>query len=142
MGEEQLKEYWQAYTDAWKLLKNHEKVTAKHISQMISKYNNGIFNRLFCLVVWQEIKRKRSGKNLMKPEQYKNAFSDAWKLFHKFSCPCDSEEYWDNLVNEIRDIAIMYENNVFICNLLVHTTLEEIESIWRRQKTKAHSNLN
>lgn len=133
MGEEQLKEYWQAYTDAWKLLKNHEKVTDQHIVKMIQMHENSIFSRLYCLFVRQEIKKMRSGVS-PKLEQYKNALSDAWKLFHKFSCPCDSEEFWDKLVSEIRDIAIRYENSEFIYNLLVHTTLEEIESIWRRQK--------
>lgn len=33
MKEDQLRKYWAAYTDAWKLMKNYERITEQHISQ-------------------------------------------------------------------------------------------------------------
>lgn len=33
MSEEQLKRYWQAYTDAWMLMKNWKKVTKEHLEE-------------------------------------------------------------------------------------------------------------
>lgn len=53
MSEEQLKRYWQAYTDAWMLMKNCKKVTKKHIEVMLWKHDIGVMRRLFCLAVWQ-----------------------------------------------------------------------------------------
>ena len=135
MNDEQLKAYWYpAYTDALKLLKNYRQVTEQHIAQTIKKYGNGVFNRLFCLVVWQEIKRIRAGEPSLKYELYSNAIADTWRLFKAYSDPNDSEQYWDDLVSGIHGIFAKYGHGRFIVDLLVHVTLEEIERIWREQK--------
>ena len=41
-------------------MKNSQMVNPGHVAQMIKKHENPIMSRLFCLVVWQEIKRIRS----------------------------------------------------------------------------------
>lgn len=134
MEEVELKKYWMAYTEAWKLLKNNQNVTEKHICELVKKSENTVFNRLFCLVVWKEINRIRNGKGVMRPEQYKKAIDDAWHLFKRYSDPNDTEAYWDELVCDIKEIGEEFNNCSFISDLLVHVTLEEIERIWRAKK--------
>lgn len=134
MNEEQLKKYWSAYTDAWRLLKNHEHVTEQHIGQMIKKYSDTVFNRLFCLVVWQEIKRIRAKDIVFEATQYCKAFDTVWHLFKDYSEPDDSEKYWEKLVCKMQQIGDDFKQSRFIRDLLTFVTLEEIERLWREQK--------
>ena len=136
MEENQLRKYWSAYTDAWKLMKNHQMVKSEHVAQMLKKHENPIMGRLFCLVVWQEIRRIKSGGNPLQNKQYEDCLTGAWKLFKQYSEPNDTEEYWNGLVDMIGAISSEYKNCSFITNLLIHVTLEEIERIWRVGKQK------
>ena len=101
MEENQLRKYWSAYTDAWKLMKNRQMVEAEHVAQMIKKHESPVMKRLFCLVVWQEIKRIKSGGTPLRDKQYEECLTGAWKLFKKYSEPNDTDEYWDDLVDTI-----------------------------------------
>ena len=135
MDDDQLRSFWYpAYTDALKLLKNYPQVTEQHIAQMVKKYGDTVFNRLFCLIAWQEIKRIRNGNPYMASDQYAELITDAWKLFKKYSDPNDSEEFWENLVSEMHSVYEKYQKNQLCLELLVYVTLEEIERIWRSKK--------
>lgn len=131
MSEEHLKKYWSAYMAAWKLMKSYEMVTEQHISQMMEIHNNTVFNRLFCLAIWQEIKRIRSGGIPLESKQYQDALNDVWHMFKAFSDPTDTEQYWNDLVNDISRISEKFGNSYFILNLLVYVTLEELERIYK-----------
>ena len=131
MSEEQLKRYWQAYTDAWMLMKNCKKVTKKHIEEMLWKHDIGVMRRLFCLAVWQEIKRVKAGGEPLLEKDCQRAFTYTWKLFKQYSEPNDSDEYWDGLIDGIKDLGKEFGESQFIKNLLIHVLLEEIERIYR-----------
>lgn len=136
MEENQLRKYWSAYTDAWKLMKNRQMVEPEHVAQMIKKHENHVMKRVFCLVVWQELKRIKSGGTPLQDKQYEECLTGAWKLFKQYSCPNDTEEYWNGLVDIIGAMSKQYDNCSFISNLLIHVTLEEIERIWRTGNQK------
>jgi hypothetical protein len=136
MEERDLRKYWSAYTDAWKLMKNRQMVKHEHVAQMINKQGNPVMSRLFCLVVWQEIKRIKSGGTSLQDKQYEECLTRAWKLFKQYSEPNDTEEYWNGLVDMIGTMSKEYGNCSFISNLLIHVTLEELERIWRAGKQK------
>ena len=133
MSEEQLKRYWQAYTDAWMLMKNCKKVTKKHIEVMLWKHDIGVMRRLFCLAVWQEIKRVKAGGEPLLEKDCQRAFTYTWKLFKQYSEPNDSDEYWDSLIDGIKDLGKEFGESQFIKNLLIHVLLEEIERIYREK---------
>lgn len=133
MSEEQLKRYWQAYTDAWMLMKNCKKVTKKHIEEMLWKHDIGVMRRLFCLAVWQEIKRVKAGGEPLLKKDCQRAFTYTWKLFKQYSEPNDSDEYWDGLIDGIKDLGKEFGESQFIKNLLIHVLLEEIERIYREK---------
>lgn len=131
MNEEKLRIYWQAYTDGWLLIKNHERVQKKDISDMIRKHSVGYMNRIFCLVVWQEIKNPQ---NMLPLDKYQAAFTGAWKIFCKYVVPNDSDVVCNALFDEINALADRYDRNQFIRNLLIYVTLEEIDRNWRESK--------
>ncbi len=133
MSEEQLKRYWQAYTDAWMLMKNCKKVTKKHIEVMLWKHDIGVMRRLFCLAVWQEIKRVKAGGEPLLEKDCQRAFTYTWKLFKQYSEPDDSDKYWDGLIDGIKDLGKEFGESQFIKNLLIHVLLEEIERIYREK---------
>lgn len=133
MGEEQLKRYWQSYSDAWLLMKNWKQVTARHVAEMVAKHDVGIINRLFCLMIWNEIKRIKEGGEPLPEKDYQRAFICAWKLFKQYSAPNDSDEYWDGLVDGIKDLCKEFGEIQFIKNLLIHISLEEIERIYKEK---------
>ena len=133
MSKEQLKMYWQAYTDAWMLMKNWKKVTKKHIEEMLSKHDIGVMRRLFCLAVWHEIKRVKAGGEPLPEKNYQRAFTCTWKLFKQYSEPNGSDEYWDGLIDGIKDLGMEFGESQFIKNLLIHVLLEEIERIYREK---------
>lgn len=133
MSEEQLKRYWQAYTDAWMLMKNWKKVMKEHIEEMLWKHDIGVMRRLFCLAVWQEIKRVKAGGEPLLEKDCQRAFTYTWKLFKQYSEPNDSDEYWDGLIDGIKDLGKEFGESQFIKNLLIHVLLEEIERIYREK---------
>jgi len=138
MTEKELKEYWYAaYAKALVMLQHPEKVTEKEIAACIRQAGKGVFNRLFCLVVWQEVKREKAGKRSLPKEQYKAAITDIWRLFKQYSNGDGSDAYWDNLVNDLCEIIERYQDCMFIIDLAVNVTLEAIEDIWCRKEGKA-----
>lgn len=133
MDEKQLQKYWLVYTDAWYLIKNRDRVRETHVAEMVKKHDIGVMNRLFCLVVWQEIKRINNGGIPLEDSKYQAAFTGAWRIFKKYSVPDDTDEFWMGLTREINILGLEYQNSQFIRNLLVHVTLEEIERIERNE---------
>ncbi|MCB6343690.1 hypothetical protein [Enterocloster lavalensis] len=131
MDEKQLQKYWQAYTDAWRLIKNRDRVRETHVAEMVKKHDIGVMYRLFCLVVWQEIKRINNGGIPLEDSKYQEAFTSVWKIFKKYCNPDDSDVFWYGLVREINDVGKLFKGTQFIRNMLVNVTLEEIERIWR-----------
>lgn len=89
--------------------------------------------RLFCLAVWQEIKRVRAGGEPLLEKDYQRAFTYTWKLFKQYSEPDDSDKYWDGLIDGIKDLGKEFGESQFIKNLLIHVLLEEIERIYREK---------
>lgn len=136
MTENEIQKYRSAYTDAWTLMKNYQMVKPDHIAQMIKKHENPVMRRLFCLVVWQEVKRIKAGGSPLSDKQYEECLVKTWKLFKQYSEPNDTEEYWDGLVGMIGTISKEYDNCSFATNLLIHVILEELERIWRAGKQK------
>lgn len=137
MDERQLKVYWKVYTDAWTLIKNHEKVQNAHITDMIKSHSIGVMNRMFCLVVRQELLHK---ENILQMKEYQIAFTEAWKIFKKYSEPPeDDDEFWEALVQEVKALGQQFNECRLIHNLLVSVTLEEIERIWKEKiKLEVH----
>lgn len=137
MNEKELKAYWYpAYNDALNLLKNYEQVTEQYIAKAVLKYGNTVFNRLFCLAVWQEIKRLKRGNSSLNLQEYSKAIADVWMMFKEFSEVEDTEQYWDNLMGRIIQISQKYGQCRFILDLLIHVTLEEIERIWTQKEAR------
>ena len=138
MTEKELKEYWYAaYARALVMLQHPERVTEKEIAACIRQAGKGVFNRLFCLVVWQEVKREKAGECSLSKEQYKAAITDVWRLFKQYSGVDGSGAYWDNLVNDLCKVIERYQGRMFIIDLAVNVTLEAIEDIWCRKEGKA-----
>lgn len=100
---------------------------------MRSKHDIGVMRRLFCLAVWQEIKRVKAGGEPLLEKDYQRAFAYTWKLFKQYSEPNDTDEYWDGLIDGIKDLGKKFGESQFIKNLLIHVTLEEIERIYREK---------
>lgn len=133
MDERQLKVYWKAYTDAWALIKNNERVQNVHITNMIKLHSIGVMNRMFCLVVRQELLHK---EHMLQMKDYQIAFTEAWKIFKKYSDPpVDNDAFWEDLVQDVKELGQQFNECQFIHNLLVSVMLEEIERI-RREKYK------
>lgn len=133
MNEDQLKKYWKAYTDAWRLIKNRDRVQKTHVAEMVKRHDIGIINRLFCLVVWQEIERINKDGIPLEDSKYQAAFIAAWRIFKKYSAPDDTDEFWMGLIEELNMLRLEYHNSQFIRNLLIQVTLEEIERIERNE---------
>lgn len=135
MPEKELKEYWYAaYAKALGMLQHPEKVTEKEIATCIRKTGSSVFNRLFCLAVWQEVKRIRARKPSMPHERYKDAITDIWRIFRCYSKGDGSKVYWDKLVNELCMIICRYQHCTFIKDLAIFVTLETIKDIWKKKE--------
>lgn len=134
MDETNLKKYWRAYTDAWGLMKNYCIVNQEHIASKVQQQNIYNMKRLYCLVVWSEIKRINEGGEPLEKEQYRKAFTSAWHLFKEFSNPNDNDLFWETLVEQMYSLESEYNYSEFIINLLVHVTLEEIEHLYNVSK--------
>ena len=138
MTEQELKKYWYAaYAAALSMLRHPETVTPKEISSGVTACGSGVFNRLFCLAVWQEVQLQKAGKPSIPPEQYKNAVADVWMIFKNYGDGDGSESYWDRLVEELCRVMKQYQRCPLIINLVIHVTLEAIEDI--QQKKQAMS---
>lgn len=135
MSEQELMQYWQIYTMAWKLIKNFMQVSEQQIAKAIENAGTSIFNRIFCLVVWPEVKKLKNNPLLYNASYYQKIFTESWMLFKRYSNPDDSEAFWDNLVHDITSMAQIYDRNQMVENLLIHVTLEEIERIWKVKKS-------
>lgn len=135
MTEQELKLYWYpAYAQALRMLLHPENITEKEIADQIKTCNNTVFSRLFCLVVWQEIKRQRNNTQFLASCQYKNAIMDIWNLFRTYSMMEANDVFWDSLVDEMKTITNKYGNCPFIVDLTIHVTLEEIERLFRGKR--------
>ena len=138
MTEQELKSYWYpAYAQALRMLQHPDKVTEKEIADQVRNCKNNVFSRLFCLVVWQEVKRQKTHTQFLASCQYKHAIMDIWNLFRTYSMMPETEAFWDSLVDEMRTITNKYGNCPFIVDLTIHVTLEEIERIFREKKATA-----
>lgn len=134
MTDKELKEHWYtAYAMALAALQHPEAVTEQTVAAGVKRYGDGVFNRLFCLAVWQEVKLAKVGKPSIPPEKYKDAVTDTWRVFRRFADGDGSDVYWDNVVDGIGDVMNRYGNCQFIMNLAIHVTLEAIEDIQRRK---------
>lgn len=74
----------------------------------------------------------------MKDEQlreYFEIYTDAWKLFHKYSNPDGSRKFWDDLLKEQEEIWEKHGRSEFTEKILLDT-IDEIEYIWKRGKRK------
>lgn len=137
MTEEELKGYWYAaYAKALAMLQHPEKVKEKEIAACIRQTGDSVFNRLFCLAVWQEVKRVRAGKPSMPHGRYKDAITDIWRVFKQYSTMDGTDAYWDSLVQELGNIMNRYGHCQFITDLAVHVVLESIEDICYRKDEK------
>lgn len=138
MTENELKEYWYvAYGRALSMLLHPDKVTGAMVAAGVKHCGDGVFNRLFCLTVWQEVKLAKTGKPSIPCAQYKNAVTDIWKIFRRFADGDGSDAYWDKLVEELGIVMNRYGCCQFIINLAVHVTLEAIEDIQRKKRAAA-----
>lgn len=134
MTEQELKKYWYAaYAAALSMLRHPETVTPKEIASGVKACGSGVFNRLFCLAVWQEIQLQKAGKPSIPPEQYKDAVADVWRIFKNYGDGDGSESYWDRLVEELYGVMERYQRCPLIMNLVIHVTLETIEDIQRKK---------
>lgn len=136
MSEQELRYYYEAYAKALAMLQHPEKVTENEIAARINQIGNSIFNRLFCLAVWREVKLQKEKRPSMPQKQYKDAITDVWRFFKRYSDGNGSDAYWDSLVDEIYDIVNRYQHCTFINDLVIHVTLEIIEDRWRRKEGK------
>lgn len=135
MTEQELKKYWYAaYAAALSMLRHPETVTPKEISAGVKACGSGVFNRLFCLAVWQEVQLQKAGKPSIPPEQYKDAVADVWRIFKNYGDGDGSESYWDRLVEELCGVMKQYEHCPLIMNLVIHVTLEAIEDIQQKNR--------
>lgn len=138
MTEKELKEHWYAaYSMALAALQHPELVTERTVATGVKCCGGSIFNRLFCLAVWQEVKVAKAGKPSIPTNKYKDAVTDVWRLFRRFADGDGSNVYWDSLVDELKAVVGRYGNCPLIVNLAVHVTLEAIEDIQRRKQPAA-----
>lgn len=67
---------------------------------------------------------------------YFNLWAEAWNFHKKYATPGDSEEFWEQLVNESGEIMKEYEDKPehdFIKDLVV-AIVAEIERVSKRQR--------
>lgn len=131
--EELKKCYYPAYAQALHMLLHPEEVTQNNVSTWVKRCGKTVFNRLFCLVVWQENRRQRAGTPSMEPNQYKCVITELWNLFRDYADGDGSDQYWDEIVDRLRQILAKYGYSEFVKNVAVNVTLEEIERINRRK---------
>lgn len=138
MTDKELKDHWYtAYAMALAALQHSEAVTERTAAAGVKRCGDGVFNRLFCLAVWQEVKLAKAGEPSIPPEKYKDAVTDTWRVFRRFADGDGSDTYWDNVVDGIGNVINRYGNCQFIMNLAIHVTLEAIEDIQRRKQPAA-----
>ena len=65
-------------------------------------------------------------------KQYFAIYTDAWKLFKKYSNPIEDEEFWDSLQQEVQLVYEKYKTP-FSKEILVNT-VNEIDRIYRLRR--------
>lgn len=65
-------------------------------------------------------------------KQYFAIYTDAWKLFKKYSNPIEDEEFWDSLQQETQLVYEKYKTP-FSKEILVNT-VNEIDRIYRLRR--------
>lgn len=65
-------------------------------------------------------------------KQYFAIYTDAWKLFKKYSNPIEDEEFWNSLQQEVQLVYEKYKTP-FSKEILVNT-VNEIDRIYRLRR--------
>lgn len=55
-----------------------------------------------------------------------NLFTDCWRFFKKYSEVKDTDEYWQRVVDESRELSRKYDNDKFAIALVL-ATIDEFE---------------
>lgn len=55
-----------------------------------------------------------------------NIFGDVWKIYKKFYFVTDSEEFWDEVINECNKVRKKYLDSA-LCGKLLLVILEDLE---------------
>jgi len=129
MNEEALRRYWSIYTDAWKLLKNYQIVTAEKVAHLIEIHSDMVIAASVFDLVWSEIQKLQASSEVTDISGYQNMFTDAWRVFKAYCEPNDTEDYWDNLSDTIIKAREKYEYTDFVIKLFYCVTLGEIERL-------------
>lgn len=129
MDEATLRRYWSIYTDAWKLLKNYQSITADNVAHLIDAQSDMAFAVTVYELVWSEIQKLQASSEETDVSCYQNMFTDAWRVFKAYSEPDDTEDYWDNLIDTIIKTRRKYEYTDFVIKLFYYVTLGEIERL-------------
>ena len=69
-------------------------------------------------------------------EQYFDVWQEAWRFHKRFSNISDTDEFWEQLVNESSEIVKEYEGKpqyTFMKDLVL-TVISEIERVDKRQR--------
>lgn len=57
-------------------------------------------------------------------------YTDYWKLFRKYSAPSDTDEFWQQLIDESKLLYVKHGKTEFSNKLLV-ATINEIDRIFK-----------
>lgn len=68
-----------------------------------------------------------------KLKEYFEIYTDCWKLFRKYSAPNDTDEFWQQLIDESGLMHEKHGKTGFSKKLLVET-INEIERIFKERK--------
>lgn len=68
-----------------------------------------------------------------KLKEYFEIYTDCWKLFRKYSEPNDTDEFWQQLIDESKLLHVKHGKTEFSKKLLVET-ITEIERIFKERK--------
>lgn len=72
---------------------------------------------------------------------YFEMYRDVWNFHKKYiEGICESDEYWQNVVDESDVIAKKYQNCKFIINLLL-AEITEFESLYKEMRADADSRI-
>lgn len=68
-----------------------------------------------------------------KLKEYFEIYTDCWKLFRKYSEPNDTDEFWQQLIDESNELHKKHGKTEFSKKLLVET-INEIERIFKERR--------
>ena len=66
-------------------------------------------------------------------KEYYSIYTDAWKLFKKFSSPNSTPEFWENYTAEVEMLDRKYNGSELLRKIVIATTAE-LERIEREIK--------